>query len=165
MPDTPRKVGGHASSPATVHDLPPLPTALTTPASGLRDTLATWLRTHALADLEDPAVIDSLTTTVTQATPAAFPTVQGHCPACGGTSLFLGAGGYPTCARIECPQPDAATTLLERDPRRPDHAYAGYGGPCLAPPTRQHCDQPREAHDAHLATIRVRPTTTNGNHQ
>ena len=47
-----------------------------------------------------------------------FPTVQGHCPACGATSLFLGAGGYITCARIDCPQPDAATTLLEHDPRR-----------------------------------------------
>ncbi|MFE5958934.1 DUF6085 family protein [Streptomyces rubiginosohelvolus] len=43
-----------------------------------------------------------------------FPTVQGHCPACGRTSLFLGSGGYITCARIDCPEPDAASTLLER---------------------------------------------------
>lgn len=47
---------------------------------------------------------------------APFPTVQGRCPACGWTSLFLGSGGYVTCARAECPQPDAASTLLERDP-------------------------------------------------
>ncbi|MCW8219430.1 DUF6085 family protein [Streptomyces griseolus] len=43
-----------------------------------------------------------------------FPTVQGHCPACGRSSLFLGSGGYVTCARIDCPEPDAASTLLER---------------------------------------------------
>lgn len=36
----------------------------TTPAPGLRDTLAAWLRTHALADLEDETTIDSLTHTV-----------------------------------------------------------------------------------------------------
>lgn len=46
----------------------------------------------------------------------AFPTVQGRCPACGGTLLFLGAGGYVTCARIGCPDPTAATDLLEQQP-------------------------------------------------
>ncbi|NEB70330.1 hypothetical protein G3I39_25215 [Streptomyces fulvissimus] len=40
--------------------------------------------------------------------------VQGRCPACGSTSLFLGSGGYVTCARLECPEPDAASSLLER---------------------------------------------------
>ncbi|MFE2017569.1 hypothetical protein ACFW9O_05865 [Streptomyces sp. NPDC059499] len=40
--------------------------------------------------------------------------VRGCCPACGQPSLFLGAGGYVTCRRLECPQPDAASTLLER---------------------------------------------------
>lgn len=44
----------------------------------------------------------------------AFPTVQGRCPACGGSSLFLGSGGYVTCPRIDCPAPDAASTLLEQ---------------------------------------------------
>lgn len=44
----------------------------------------------------------------------ALPTVQGFCPACGKPSLFLGSGGYVTCARIDCPEPDAASTLLER---------------------------------------------------
>ncbi|MFB6665997.1 hypothetical protein [Streptomyces parvus] len=43
-----------------------------------------------------------------------FPTVQGHCPACDSTSLFLGSGGYVTCARIDCPQPDAASIRLEK---------------------------------------------------
>lgn len=43
---------------------------------------------------------------------AAHPLVQGRCPACGGSSLFLGSGGYLTCARLECPQPDAATEVL-----------------------------------------------------
>ena len=38
--------------------------------------------------------------------------VQGHCPACRGTSLFLGTGGYVTCARLDCPNPTAADELL-----------------------------------------------------
>jgi hypothetical protein len=33
---------------------------------------------------------------------------------CGGTSLFLGDGGYVTCARLDCPHPEAATELLEQ---------------------------------------------------
>jgi hypothetical protein len=48
-----------------------------------------------------------------QTAPGGFPDVQGRCPACGGESLFVGSGGYITCRRIECPEPDAATTLLE----------------------------------------------------
>lgn len=46
-------------------------------------------------------------------TPTAFADVQGHCPACGKSALFLGANGYVTCSRRECPAPDAASTLLE----------------------------------------------------
>ncbi|MFB6675572.1 DUF6085 family protein [Streptomyces sp. NPDC056390] len=42
----------------------------------------------------------------------AFPTVQGRCPACRATSLFLGDGGHVTCARIDCPDPSAADDLL-----------------------------------------------------
>ncbi|MGQ4733312.1 hypothetical protein ACUN3E_37355 [Streptomyces sp. Ju416(a)] len=41
-----------------------------------------------------------------------MPDVQGHCPACGAASLFLGEGGHVTCARIECPNPCAADELL-----------------------------------------------------
>lgn len=43
---------------------------------------------------------------------AGHPRVQGRCPACGGSSLFLGSGGYLTCSRLDCPQPDAATEVL-----------------------------------------------------
>jgi hypothetical protein len=39
-------------------------------------------------------------------------TVQGRCPACGWTSLFLGDGGYVTCSRLDCPSPSAADQLL-----------------------------------------------------
>lgn len=42
--------------------------------------------------------------------------VQGRCPACGHEGLFLGEGGYLTCPRDTCPQPDAASTLLEQQP-------------------------------------------------
>lgn len=46
--------------------------------------------------------------------PSTFPNVQGQCPACGHHGLFLGSGGYVTCSWLECPEPDAASTLLER---------------------------------------------------
>jgi hypothetical protein len=49
----------------------------------------------------------------TPAAPVPFPRVQGHCPACSWDSLFLGTGGYVTCSRIECPDPTAASNLLE----------------------------------------------------
>lgn len=45
---------------------------------------------------------------------AGLPLVKGNCPACGGSSLFLGDGGYVTCSRIDCREPDAASTMLER---------------------------------------------------
>ncbi|MFD9276867.1 hypothetical protein ACFWD7_06190 [Streptomyces mirabilis] len=41
-----------------------------------------------------------------------FPDVQGRCPACNGASLFLADGGYITCRRLDCPQPDAATEVI-----------------------------------------------------
>ncbi|SDL28672.1 hypothetical protein SAMN05421806_12569 [Streptomyces indicus] len=47
---------------------------------------------------------------------AGLPHVAGRCPACGHSSLFLGDGGYVTCSMRECPQPDAASTVLEREP-------------------------------------------------
>lgn len=43
---------------------------------------------------------------------ANHPLVQGRCPACRGASLFLGSGGYVTCARLDCPDPCAADKLL-----------------------------------------------------
>ncbi len=42
-----------------------------------------------------------------------FQSVQGQCPACRGNSLFLAEGGYVTCSRIDCPNPDAVSTLLD----------------------------------------------------
>lgn len=51
--------------------------------------------------------------------PDAFPDVQGRCPACQGQSLFLGEGGYVTCSRADCPQPDAATSALEQTKETP----------------------------------------------
>lgn len=39
--------------------------------------------------------------------------IQGHCPMGCGRTLFIGAGGYITCFRQACPQPDAVATLLE----------------------------------------------------
>lgn len=54
---------------------------------------------------------------------AAHPLVQGRCPACRGASLFLGSGGYVTCARLDCPNPSAADQLLhgeEPDPTPAD---------------------------------------------
>ena len=44
----------------------------------------------------------------------AFPHVEGRCPACGGASLFLGEGGYVTCARLDCPEPTAVSDELAR---------------------------------------------------
>ena len=38
--------------------------------------------------------------------------VVGYCPACGGSSLFLGSGGYVTCSRVDCPRPDDASDIL-----------------------------------------------------
>lgn len=40
--------------------------------------------------------------------------VQGRCPACNSASLFLADGGYITCSWIDCPNPDAAASLLEQ---------------------------------------------------
>lgn len=41
------------------------------------------------------------------------PRVQGHCPACGGESLFVASGGYITCSRSDCPDPTALADILE----------------------------------------------------
>lgn len=47
------------------------------------------------------------------------PKVQGHCPACGRESLFLGNEGHVTCAILACPNPCAADGLLTTDPDGP----------------------------------------------
>lgn len=38
--------------------------------------------------------------------------VQGRCPFCGHSSLFLGSGGYVTCRIAECPTPTGVADLL-----------------------------------------------------
>jgi endogenous inhibitor of DNA gyrase (YacG/DUF329 family) len=48
--------------------------------------------------------------------------VQGSCPACGKTSLFLGDGGHVTCSRIDCPNPSAADQLLHGEQPAPGPA-------------------------------------------
>lgn len=65
--------------------------------------------------------------------------IQGRCPACHGESLFLADGNYVTCARLECPDPEAATRILERRPdscgfcgQRPVTYYAPDGHPACA---------------------------------
>lgn len=42
-----------------------------------------------------------------------FPDVQGRCPACNGESLMLASGGYITCRRLDCPDPEAAHKAIE----------------------------------------------------
>lgn len=54
---------------------------------------------------------------------AAHPLVKGRCPACNGSSLFLGSGGHVTCSRLDCPNPCAVDDQLHRG--RPDPAAAG----------------------------------------
>lgn len=40
-------------------------------------------------------------------------TVPGYCPMGCGLTLFRAAGGYITCRSLECPRPEAVSTLLE----------------------------------------------------
>ena len=51
---------------------------------------------------------------------AAAPTVQGRCPACSRTTLILGVGGYVTCSHLECPDPSAASDLLDLPATSPE---------------------------------------------
>jgi hypothetical protein len=40
--------------------------------------------------------------------------ITARCPACGGgSSLFVAEGGFVTCARLDCPDPEAAHKALE----------------------------------------------------
>ena len=57
---------------------------------------------------------------------AGLPLVKGNCPACKRAELFLGTGGYPTCSNADCPEPDAATTVLEQyaaEAHPPQHTW------------------------------------------
>jgi hypothetical protein len=73
-------------------------------------------RLRALTALRAAAAQDRPAST---APPAAGHTlVQGRCPACRGASLFLGSGGYLTCARLDCPNPSAADDLMHGEQPR-----------------------------------------------
>lgn len=44
--------------------------------------------------------------------------INARCPACGWSNvLFVANGGYITCSRIECPNPEAAHAAIEGDVR------------------------------------------------
>lgn len=45
--------------------------------------------------------------------------VTGYCPMGCGQTLYLGDGDYVTCMKLECPVPDAVSTLL--DDRETEH--------------------------------------------
>lgn len=60
---------------------------------------------------------------------AAHPLVQGRCPACNGSSLFLGAGGYVTCSRLDCPNPTLADDMLHQGRPEPGRWPAEQPGP------------------------------------
>lgn len=70
-----------------------------------------WLAEEAR--LHDPDVAPADRAASTAPLAAGLPLVQGRCPACQRASLFLGSGGYVTCSSADCPEPDAATTVLE----------------------------------------------------
>jgi uncharacterized protein DUF6085 len=53
-----------------------------------------------------------------------FKSVRGECPMGCGRTLFLGEGGYVTCSYAFCPDPGAATRLLE-SPARSRRATEG----------------------------------------
>jgi hypothetical protein len=39
--------------------------------------------------------------------------IKGRCPACDADgSIFVGVGGYLTCSRLDCPEPDAPHKAL-----------------------------------------------------
>lgn len=54
--------------------------------------------------------------------------VQGRCPACSGSSLFLGEGGHVTCSRLDCPDPTAADDLLHGGEAALARLLGGGGG-------------------------------------
>jgi hypothetical protein len=73
------------------------------------------------------------------APPRWFPDVQGRCPACGGESLMLADGGYVTCRRLDCPEPEAAHRAIE------ERAGANaYDRAINTPPSAEACAAIRE---------------------
>lgn len=76
--------------------------------------------------------------------------VVGDCPSCGHPTLFLGEGGYVTCSLMDCPDPEAATRLLERGPIRSPRLgqrvhYVSHGTPLREDGTQAYTAQCRAA--------------------
>lgn len=69
-----------------------------------------------LAEACEQHGIKLTTTTIAEPKPFphGFPRVQGRCPACKRTALFLGDGGYVTCGNLQCTDPCAANDMLEQ---------------------------------------------------
>lgn len=44
--------------------------------------------------------------------------IRPDCPACGGSSLFLGTGGWLTCSYVDCPDPALAISILDAERER-----------------------------------------------
>lgn len=63
-------------------------------------------------------------TVATLLTERPYQQVQGRCPACGWSSLFLGDGGHVTCSRLECPKPEGADQLLHGEQAAPTATQA-----------------------------------------
>lgn len=55
---------------------------------------------------------DAAPTLVRQGVGEGSPHVQGRCPSCGSTSLFLAKGGHVTCSLFDCDNPCAADEML-----------------------------------------------------
>lgn len=69
------------------------------------------LRTAIMEELADAAPADAPDD---EADDAGSPdAVQGACPSCGASPLFIADAGYLTCFHVDCPDPDAAARLLE----------------------------------------------------
>jgi hypothetical protein len=62
--------------------------------------------------------------------------ITARCPACGGSNgLFVAEGGYITCARLDCPDPEAAHVALEAAGPTQTAARAGARGADAGPAT------------------------------
>jgi hypothetical protein len=94
-----------------------------------------------------------------------FPDVQGRCPACGSSSLFVADAGYLTCSFLECPDPDAAARLLDlaAPPPGPIHPGDARHRRVTAALTVEHYRRARERivaspedHSAAAATVALR---------
>ncbi|MGW9410253.1 hypothetical protein [Streptomyces diastaticus] len=121
---------GHECAPAQLKDaLRHARGRLDLLAHSLRTLLAHLTESAAEEQAVPPMLVKRAHSALTaRRTRPYHPDVQGRCPSCGGATLFLANGGYITCSSLPCPTPDAATTLLERQPTRED--VTGAPSPC-----------------------------------